>query len=124
MHMLDAGEFEKLVAEVLDALPPQFTAYLQNVEVLVEPRITRDIRQRIGLRPGEVLYGLYEGVPMTRRGSGYAPLPATIIIFQEPLEQHCRSRIKLKQEIRRTVLHELAHHFGISDERLEELGAY
>ncbi|NJN65272.1 MAG: metallopeptidase family protein [Chloroflexaceae bacterium] len=122
--MPDSAAFEKLVAEVLDDLPPRFAAYLQNVEVIVEPRITRETCQRCGLRPGEVVYGLYEGVPMTRRGSGHAPLPATITIFYEPLERHCASRAELRREVRRTVLHELAHHFGISDERLEELGAY
>lgn len=121
---MNSTEFEELVVEALESLPSAFVPYLENVEILVEPRLTRQIRQRLELEPGEVVYGFYEGVPLTEQGSDGVYLPATILIFQEPLERDFSSRLELRQEVRRTVLHELAHHLGISDERLDELGAY
>lgn len=116
--------FELLVAEVLDSLPPSIGVHLQNVEVIIEPRLTRKVRQRYGLGREEVVYGLYEGVPLPERESYEMYLPAIIVIFQEPLEQDYPDPEVLRREVRRTLLHELAHHLGISDERLEELGAY
>lgn len=122
---MEATAFEQLVAEVLDSLPPQFATHLQNVEVIIEPRLTREIRRQYDLKRGEVLYGLYQGVPLTERSVwGLHHLPDTITIFQEPLERDYPDPARLRREVRRTVLHELAHHLGISDDRLEELGAY
>ena len=118
-------DFEALVAEALDDLPPDIQARLENVEVIVEQRPSPVQLQRLGLGPGRSLFGLYEGIPHTRRTSGYnMVLPDKITIFRQPIEAHCQSDEQVKQVVRRTVLHELAHHFGISDERLRELGAY
>jgi predicted Zn-dependent protease with MMP-like domain len=79
----------------------------------------------VGLRPGQTLFGLYEGVPQTQRTSHYGlVLPDKITIFQGPIERLHRSPEAIREQVRRTVIHELAHHFGISDERLRELGAY
>ena len=117
--------FEVLVAEALDGLPPDIQAKLENVEVVVERRPSPAQLQRLGLGPRRSLFGLYEGIPHTRRTSGYnMVLPDKITIFRQPIEAHCQSDEQVKQVVRRTVLHELAHHFGISDERLRELGAY
>ncbi len=116
--------FADLVAEVLDNLPPVFARYLETVEIVVAPRPSREQRRALGLRPWQTIYGLYEGVPITEQQSGDMILPATITIFQEPLERDFRTRAALRSQIRRTVLHEIAHHFGISDERLRELDAY
>jgi len=121
---MKTAHFEQLVAEALDTLPAQFTSALQNVEIIVEPRLNREIRRKYDLRPSEVVYGMYEGVPLTERYSDEMYLPDTIILFQEPLEQDFPDEVELREEVRRTLLHELAHHLGISDERLDELGAY
>jgi len=117
--------FEELVAEALDGLPPDIQEKLENVEVVVEWRPTPGQLRRLGLGPGHTLFGLYEGVPLTERTSYYGlVLPDKITIFRQPIEAHCHSEDQVRQKVRRTVLHELAHHFGISDERLRELGVY
>lgn len=117
--------FETLVAEALDSLPPDIRQMLDNVEVVVESHPSPAQLRRLGLGPRGTLFGLYEGVPLTRRNSGYnLVLPDKITIFRKPIEAYCRSDEQVRQVVRRTVLHELAHHFGISDERLRELGAY
>jgi predicted Zn-dependent protease with MMP-like domain len=117
--------FEELVAEALDSLPPDIQEKLENVEVVVEWRPSPAQMRRMGLGPGQTLFGLYEGVPLTARTSGYnLVLPDKITIFRQPIETYCRTDEQVRQTVRRTVLHELAHHFGISDDRLRELGAY
>jgi predicted Zn-dependent protease with MMP-like domain len=116
--------FEQLVAEALDELPPTFTRFLDNVEVLVAARPTREQRRALGVKPWHTLYGLYEGVPLTNRVGGEPLLPDTITLFQVALERDFPSRAALKREVRRTVFHEIAHVFGISDDRLRELDAY
>lgn len=121
---MQSEAFEELVAETLASLPPEFARYLDQVVVVVEPRPTRIHRRAAGIKPWQTLYGLYEGVPLTERESGGFYLPDTITLFQEPLERDFRGGAALREQIRRTVLHELAHVFGISDDRLRELGAY
>jgi predicted Zn-dependent protease with MMP-like domain len=121
---MNTDEFETIVIEALDSLPPEFGRLLDNVEIQIERRPTRERRRLAGLRPGETLYGLYEGVPLTERYNGDPVLPDMITIFQEPLERDFRGRDELRAQVRRTVLHEIAHFFGISDERLHELDAY
>lgn len=115
--------FERLVSEALDGLPADIQAWLDNVAVVVERRPSQEQLRRAGVRPGETLFGLYEGVPLTRRTHRYSlVLPDKVTLFQRPIEAACRSPEEVRQVVRRTVLHELAHHFGISDERLQELG--
>jgi predicted Zn-dependent protease with MMP-like domain len=98
------------------SLPDEFRAFMSNVAIVVEDEPPG----------GAPLLGLYQGVPLTGRGSGYAGVPPDkITIFREPLERlYGADPVRLREEIRRVVLHEVAHHFGISDERLRELGAY
>lgn len=118
-------EFEQLVVEVLNALPEDIARYLENVEVVIAWAPTPDQLRRTGLRPGQTLLGLYEGVPLTHRGAHYGlVLPDKITLFQGPIQRMAYNREDLRRLVRRTVLHELAHHFGISDDRLRELGAY
>lgn len=121
---MDIADFEQLVVEVLDSLPAEFARYLENVEVIVERRPTREHRRMLGLKPWQTAYGCYEGVPLTERSVYGLHPPDTITIFQEPLERDFPGRARLQEEVRRTVLHEIAHVFGISDERLRDLGAY
>ncbi|GAB4449982.1 MAG: metallopeptidase family protein [Anaerolineae bacterium] len=118
-------EFEQLVVEALDALPDEIHAALDNVEVVVADWPTPDELRSVGMKPGQLLLGLYEGVPLTRRGEGYGlVLPDKITIFQGPIERVCRTPAQVVRQVQRTVRHELAHHFGIDDDRLRELGAY
>jgi len=117
--------FERLVARALDDLPPEVAAMLDNVEVIVEDEPTPEQigrGHRVG-EDGETLFGLYEGVPLTDRGSGYSlVLPDKITIFRGPLEREFRSPSAIRREVRVTVAHELAHHLGFDEDRLEELG--
>lgn len=106
--------FTELVADVLDSLPEQIRRRMDNVEIVVEDDPP----------PGPLL-GLYHGIPLTSRDQGYAGvLPDVISIYRSPLEARCRTEEDLAAEVRRTVLHEIAHHFGISDERLREIDRY
>jgi predicted Zn-dependent protease with MMP-like domain len=109
-------EFAEYVQDALDALPAELREKVSNVEVVVEDEPP----------PGQRLLGLYQGVPLTNRGSYYgAVLPDKITIFRGPLERlYGRDEATLRAEVRRVVLHEIAHHFGISDERLVEIDAY
>lgn len=121
---MDAATFEAVVVEALDQLPEAFARYLDNVEVLIERRPLREHRRAAGIKPWQTLYGLYQGIPLTEREHDVVVLPDTITIFREPLVRDFPNRAELQAEIRRTVLHEIAHVFGISDERLRELDAY
>ena len=115
--------FLSLVRSALDGLPSPYRDWLANVDVVVEPRPRPRHLRSAGLDPSEMLFGLYEGVPLTERTSDYGlVLPDKITIFQEPLEQAFSDDVELVSEVRTTVIHELAHHFGISDEELERLG--
>ncbi len=116
--------FEVLVSEALDDLPDAFLKALDNLEVVVEPEPDDAHRKRLA-PAGSTLLGLYEGVPKTSRTSGYGlVVPDKITIFEGPIRRLSSDDQALKRLVRRTVIHEIAHHFGISDDRLRELGAY
>ena len=118
-------EFEQLVVQALDDLPDFFREKLQNVEVVVADRPTQAELQSVGMKPGQLLLGLYHGIPQTKRTSHYGlVLPDKITIYRMPIEQVCRTRKQIIDQVQHTVKHELAHHFGIDDDRLRELGAY
>ena len=119
---MDRERFEWLVAGVVEDLPEEFLAKLQNVDIVVEDRPTSAQVARAGLRRGETILGLYEGVPQTRRGRHYGMvLPDKITIFQKPIEGRCSHQDEIVAEISKVVQHEIAHHFGISDTRLRQL---
>lgn len=112
--------FEELVAKAIDDLPDEFRSALENVDVVVQDRPNRRQLGRIGR--GMTLLGLYEGVPQTTRTHGYGMvLPDRIIIFQMPIEEMCRSEAEIEAEIGRVVRHEIAHHFGLDEERLRRI---
>jgi len=118
-------EFEQLVAQALDDLPDDIRQYLQNIDVVVADWPTATELRSVGLKPGQLLLGLYQGVPLTKRGSHYGlVLPDKVTIFQGTIERVCHTREQVISQVQRTVKHELAHHFGISDDRLRDLGAY
>jgi predicted Zn-dependent protease with MMP-like domain len=113
MAEMSRAEFEEAVADALDAVPPDLARMMSNVVVLVDddPPL------------GEDLLGLYEGTPLTERGDGWAgSLPDRITIFRRPVLRMCVDRQQVVDEVRVTVVHEIAHHFGLDDARLHELG--
>lgn len=115
--------FEQLVAEALLSLPDEFRDRLDNIEVVVEDKPTAKKLAEVGLRPGDTLYGLYEGVPLTRRTTSYGlVLPDKISIYKIPIESSCRSDEGVKRKVLEVVRHEIAHYFGLSDEQLDEMG--
>ena len=115
--------FEWLVAKALEALPEEFVARLENIAVVVEDQPTPRQLAMARLKPGQTLLGLYEGVPLTKRGAHYGlVVPDKITIFQGPVESACRDDAETTAEIQRVVQHEIAHHFGIGDARLRQLG--
>ncbi|MDD5127220.1 MAG: metallopeptidase family protein [Dehalococcoidales bacterium] len=119
---MNRARFEELVARAVEALPEEFCARLDNIDVVVEDKPAVRQLRREGVPRGETLLGLYEGVPLTERGSYYGlVVPDKITIFQQPIEEFCRSDDEIVAEVGRVVRHEIAHHFGISDERLDEL---
>lgn len=119
---MDRERFEWLVTGAVQALPEEFIARLENVDVVVEDWPTVEQLTRVGLRQGQTLLGLYEGVPLTKRGRHYGLVPPDkITIFRKPIEAKCRYDAEVTAEIQRVVKHEIAHHFGISDARLEQI---
>ncbi|MFH1647852.1 MAG: metallopeptidase family protein [Chloroflexota bacterium] len=120
---MDSQKFERLVARAIESLPEEFLERLENVDVVVADRPTRAQLGVLGGKRGETLLGLYEGVPLTERTYNYGLVaPDKITIFQEPIEDMCRSDAEIIEEVRKVVQHEIAHHFGISDDRLRQLG--
>ena len=118
-------EFEQLVVQALDDLPDFFKQQLQNVDVVVADWPSEAELRSVSLKPGQLLFGLYHGIPLTKRTSHYGlVLPDKITIYRLCIEQVCRTSEEVMQRVQHTVKHELAHHFGISDDRLRELGAY
>lgn len=104
-------------------LPPAWAARLEDVAIVVAEEPTAHQRAAAGVGPRDELYGLYEGIPQTQRPSSYGMvLPDKITIFQRSIEADCRSEAAIVAEVRHTIIHELAHHFGIDDARLDELG--
>lgn len=119
---MDRARFERLVAEAVDKLPDEFHEKLANIDVVVERQPTFRQLAEAGLKSGETLLGLYEGIPQTERGRHYGlVVPDKITIFQRPIEAQCRNDVEIRSQIRGTVLHEIAHHFGVDDDRLRRL---
>ena len=119
---MDRQRFEWLVARAVASLPEEFRTRVENLDVVVESWPTQYQLTRAGLRRGETLLGLYEGVPLTKRGRGYGLVPPDkITIFQKPIEAKCRHDAEITEEVQRVIRHEIAHHFGIGDARLEQI---
>lgn len=115
-YSMTREEFEDAVGDALDAIPQRFTEALDDIVILVEDDPRPDGPQHI--------LGLYEGVPITKRDDGWAmgALPDRITIFRNPILSMCRTREQVVDEVAITVVHEIAHYYGISDDRLHELG--
>ncbi|HLO35255.1 MAG TPA: metallopeptidase family protein [Candidatus Deferrimicrobium sp.] len=114
--------FERLVARALAGIPAPFRDALGEVAIVIDDEPTPQQRRDNDLADDEDLYGLYEGVPRTEYGADWASVPNRITLFRLPLEEDFADPAELAEEVRITVIHELAHHLGIDDDRLDELG--
>ena len=114
--------FEDLVADALDALPDDIARLLENVAVVIDDEPSPDQRRENGLGEDDSLYGLYEGVSAITYGADFALFPNKITLFRLPLEEDFADPRDLAHEVQRTVVHELAHHAGISDAHLRKIG--
>jgi predicted Zn-dependent protease with MMP-like domain len=113
-----SASFEELIDRALDDLPEQFRAGLDTVAIVIDEQATPEMLAQTGAAG---LLGLYQGIPRTAWGADYAPAPSKITIFRRPLEASNPHPEALARAVRETLFHEIAHHFGISDARLDEL---
>ncbi|MFH1220033.1 MAG: metallopeptidase family protein [Candidatus Eisenbacteria bacterium] len=121
MFGLNDEEFRQVVTEAIEALPDEFKAKLDNVDVVVDDYPPPDALRR--LPRGRLLLGLYQGVPQKRRTTHYGlVLPDKITLFKRNIESICRSREQVYGQIRKTLLHEIGHHFSLSDKDLRDIG--
>jgi predicted Zn-dependent protease with MMP-like domain len=115
--------FERLVDRALAAIPSPYRDALREVAIVIEDEPSLVQRRENDVEPGDSMYGLYEGVPRNEYAADWAASPNRISLFRLPLEEDFPDPVELEDEVRVTVLHELAHHLGIDDDRLDELGA-
>ena len=119
---LTRKEFEELVVLALRRLPQFFKRKMENVDVVVEDRASRDLLSVLGLQSPFELLGLYQGVPLDRRGFYYGNvLPDKITLFQIPIESICQTREEIEEKVKEVAIHEVGHYFGLDEEKLREL---
>jgi predicted Zn-dependent protease with MMP-like domain len=121
MLQITDNEYEELITLGINAIPPLYQKYLQNVAFIVEDVPTEEQRVRLNLYPNETLFGLYEGVPLPQRGGMTKLLPDKITLFKLPMLSVCTSYDELKEMIRHTIWHEVAHYYGLNHKRIHEL---
>lgn len=118
-------QFHQVVAEALEALPHVFRTHLENVEVVVEEWPSPYVLRTVGASSPSDVLGFYHGVPQTKRTLSYNLVPPDkISIYQRPIEMRSRTVQDVRRLVSRVLRHEIAHHFGIDDDRLREIGAY
>lgn len=116
---MEDSEFEKLVKEALDLLPKEFAEKLNNIAVVIEDFPTQEQLRSMHLPPWALLFGLYQGVPQTKRGIYYSAPPDKITIFKNSILRIAHTPDQIKSQVQSTVIHEIGHHFGLSDEELK-----
>jgi len=123
MLKVNEDQFELLVSEAIDSIPEKYFNKIKNVVFVTSNEPTPEQIQKLRLLPGHSLFGLYEGIPLTSRNSGYnLVLPDKITIFRLPMLSYCKDEISLKGQVHKTVWHEVAHYFGLSHEAMDKLG--
>ena len=125
MMSLERSDFEHVVQETFDRLPPKFREVIENVAVVVEDYPSEDIARNLGLRSKHDLLGLYQGVPLPQRGSWYGMtpiLPDRISLYQKNIEAHCATEEEVHAKIFEVLVHEIGHYFGMSEEEIREAG--
>lgn len=122
MIALSHEEFEKVVAAAMDAIPKSYQKHMNNVGFVIENNPTPEQRAKLHLHDGQLLFGLYEGIPLTKRGSGYnLVLPDKITIFKEPIEAISHDKADLEKRVANTIWHEVAHHYGLGHDRIHKI---
>lgn len=117
------GRFRELVAEALDEIPGEIRSGVENLSVVVEDEPDEETLADLGLDPErDTLFGLYQGVPLGERDSSYAALPDRVVLYYLPLTDEFPDEHHLRREVRRTLVHEIGHYFGFSDEDIERWG--
>ncbi len=123
MPLMDRKAFERLIDEAVQELPEEFRGRLKNVAIIVENYPSEELIRQLDLGDDDTLFGLYEGVPLTERGYFDQPLhPDRILIFQGAIEDECQTQEEIKEELKITLVHEVAHFFGLGDDYLEDIG--
>jgi predicted Zn-dependent protease with MMP-like domain len=118
---LNQDEFYKIVSQGIDAIPPLYREHLKNVAFIVEDYPTEQQRIQLKMYPNELLFGLYEGVPLTSRQGTTKLLPDKITIFKKPLEVVSHTIDDLRERVRHTIWHEVAHYYGLNHTKIHEL---
>jgi len=114
--------FRDIVAEAIDSIPPRYASHINNVAFVVEDAPTDEQRHKLRLAPGHTLFGLYEGIPMTKRGNNYnLVLPDKITLFKQPIETASNSQQELKEIVQQTIWHEVAHYYGLDHDAIHAL---
>lgn len=123
MKKLTGKEFDRIVERAIQRIPVEIRKHMDNIQISVRSRPSRRMLKELHLPPRRILLGLFQGVPLNEQSITNPPLfPATIFIFQEPLQEICDTIEELEKQIEITVVHEIAHAIGIDESRLEELG--
>ena len=122
MISISREQFERLVREALSQLPNDVKNHLDNVDIVVDGSASTSQLVGTGIENEMELLGLYEGIPLTERYGYDLVLPDKITLFQKPIESICETQEQVAKEIKATIVHEIAHHFGIDDDRLHNLG--
>ncbi len=117
---MDRNRFEELVRQGIDAIPKKFLEKLDNVDIVIEDEPTEAQIKKLKLGINSKLFGLYEGIPQTKRGYYSGVLPDKITIFQKPIEEVALNDEHIKEMVKNTVWHEIAHHFGMDEERVRK----
>jgi predicted Zn-dependent protease with MMP-like domain len=124
VQKLNRIEFEQIVKEGIEAIPEEFLRKLDNVAIVVEDEPTPAQKKKLNIHPGWTLFGLYEGVSQAERGANYTSvLPDKITIFRRPIEEEARDEGDIKEIVKNTVWHEIAHHFGMDEARVRQAEA-
>jgi predicted Zn-dependent protease with MMP-like domain len=119
---MSARDFQQLVTESLQLIPAEFQPHLDNIQFVIETEPSDELLDEMEIPLDQSLYGLYSGTPLIERSADYAGFPDRITIYRRPLLEDFDDRDELRREVARTVLHEVAHHFGLDEDRLTELG--
>jgi predicted Zn-dependent protease with MMP-like domain len=122
MREMTRDQFTRLVEEALQEIPRRFRDAMKNVAVVVEDEPSQELLDEMEMEPGDTLFGLYHGTPLTQRDSSYGnALPDRISIYQIPIEEACADEEDIRQCVAETVIHEFGHYFGLSEEEIEEI---
>ncbi len=121
MYHVEPADFEKLVEDAIDAIPTKYANHIKNLAFVVEDEPSAEQREKLQLSRHQSLFGLYEGVPLTRRSNYNLVLPDKITLFRLPIEWASHDRASLKAQIKETVWHEVAHYFGLNHGQIHDL---